>query len=243
MWNDQRAGTYDNLKWIKDNSQVNKIIDLSNIQTNEKILEVGCGTGILTEAIASQTSSIYSSFDALDQSKAMLDKALIKNIENVHFIHSSIELFEPTYKYDVIIMRGVLHHVKNIERVLKKCHSILNNNGRVIIAEGIPTADGYTIFHDALLIKEKRHVLSIGEWIDVTEKAGFKYQNIYRGLFENCSLNNILNNDGTLTNTKKSNIIQKYIKATSVEKKSYNIKYIEDDIICDFAYVIIQGIK
>ncbi|CAB0903441.1 methyltransferase domain-containing protein [Corynebacterium diphtheriae] len=47
----------------------NSVIELLNLSPNSRVLDIGCGTGKLTEQIAQQTSSVY----ALDPSKDMLD--------------------------------------------------------------------------------------------------------------------------------------------------------------------------
>ena len=38
-------------------------------------------------------------------------------------------------KYDIIVLKGVLHHTKNPEKILKKLKNILKPNGIIIISE------------------------------------------------------------------------------------------------------------
>jgi len=240
-WNPDRAENYDNLQWVNDSNQINTIISIINSHNNTRILEVGCGTGQLTKNIAS--SCLYSVFDAIDQSTEMLVLAKNKPLSSVNLHHCRIEDFEPGYKYDTIVTRNVLHHVDNISVALRQCSSLLNDSGKLIVVEGIPAADGLDIFKNALLIKESRHILTIGDWIDELERVDFRWQHIYRGIFEKLSLNNILDNDGTLNEEKKHQIIKLYTDASDEVRQAYRVQEIANDIICDFAYVIIQGIK
>ena len=241
-WNPKRAENYNKLEWINDTNQLDVIADIINSRKPTFLLEVGCGTGQLTEYIKNNCHPLV--FTAIDPSIEMLEQAKQRNLENVNFQLIKIEDLESFHGFDLIVMRNVLHHIEDMGIALEKCKSLLRkHDGCIVIIEGIPAANGYQLFHDALTIKEDRHIFSIGELSNIIEIAGFRQQKIFRSVFKDLSLANILDNDGTLSNDKKEQIYELYQSAFLEEIKAYNIRSVNNDFICDFAWVAIQGIE
>lgn len=58
----------------------------------------------------------------------------------VRLINDSVENFIDDNKYDIIVMKQVLHHIVSREQVLKKLAGYLNPNGVIII---MTPNDGY----------------------------------------------------------------------------------------------------
>lgn len=110
---------------------INRIILEGKVNSNAKILEIGCGTGNYTELISNTTNAtVY----GLDQSEGMLEKARAKNT-NINYIHGDavyLNCFDDK-EFDVVYMIDVIHHIKDINTMLKNIFRILKNNGCLFI--------------------------------------------------------------------------------------------------------------
>lgn len=85
------------------------------IPDNAKILEIGCGTGQLSNFLALKEGRTISAVDISSKSLEMAQRFKDKNqLNNVTF--SQMNLFKPIFKpesFDFVICTGVLHHTRN----------------------------------------------------------------------------------------------------------------------------------
>lgn len=100
------------------------------LKPTDTVLDYGCGTGIITTAIAKDVKEIH----ALDYSDKMIDvakrKAERKKITNISFITSSIEdcsFSDETF--DVVLAANVLCYIKEDERIIRQIHRLLKPDG------------------------------------------------------------------------------------------------------------------
>jgi len=99
-----------------------------------RILEIGCGTGVLTEMLVDVFPS--AKIDAVDVSHAMTVKArgyLVKNRMINWIIEDACRLPE-NIKYPMIISNCALHWIAPIELIISKLGSLLERNGRLVFA-------------------------------------------------------------------------------------------------------------
>ncbi|MBU0754132.1 MAG: class I SAM-dependent methyltransferase [Planctomycetes bacterium] len=117
----------------------NKIIlDLLAGETDEEtqVLDLGCGTGVMIEALSSRFSSIL----GLDASMEMMT-AVNRNPGNapkppIKLIQGDIEAlpFE-NESLERVVCRSILHHAGSLERSLQEVHRVLKPRGKLIVAE------------------------------------------------------------------------------------------------------------
>jgi ubiquinone/menaquinone biosynthesis C-methylase UbiE len=104
------------------------------------IWDVGCGSGTMTEYLASQVGESGHVY-ALDISKELLDvaKERIKkaNLTNVTFILGDIKTLDNSNipKADIAFSRLVLMHMPNTQLALKKMHDLLKSGGVISLQE------------------------------------------------------------------------------------------------------------
>lgn len=114
----------------------NNFLSIYNVgvQGCGRVLDVGCGTGFITNLLAIKNPKIK--FDAIDFSDSV-DYAWrfsVKNkIKNVNYIKDDFFNFNPAGKYDCIISNGVLHHMPDYPLAIEKLKSMIKPKGKLIL--------------------------------------------------------------------------------------------------------------
>ncbi len=109
----------------------------NNPDKNFKIIDIGCGTGHGTIAIAKHFPK--TEFCGVDISANSLHIATCKTkeeyIDNISFIQGDIlnKNSLPNEKFDIVISTGVLHHVQEINIAFSNMTDLLKNNGSLIL--------------------------------------------------------------------------------------------------------------
>jgi SAM-dependent methyltransferase len=110
---------------------IKKIIEKTNPEAGDRILDLGCGTGnnavLLSNTVDSQ---IY----GMDQSEGMLSKAREKNDRIRFLVGDAMDMkdIENGY-YDLVFMVDVIHHIPDIKVMFKNIYRILKPEGAVMI--------------------------------------------------------------------------------------------------------------
>lgn len=102
--------------------------------TGTTCLEMGPADGEMTRFLKEDFEHLH----VVDASEKYV-KAAEKMGKNITGHTGLFEEFEPTQKYDTIIMSHVLEHVAEPEVVLKRAKKWLRNNGRILVV--VPNAD------------------------------------------------------------------------------------------------------
>jgi ubiquinone/menaquinone biosynthesis C-methylase UbiE len=106
------------------------------ISPDMDVLEVGCGTGLLTFRLQPHVKTIT----AIDSSEGMLDvlkrKLQEKGISNVTTRIMDLETAEDWGgPYDLVVSSMTLHHISDISRLLHNLSSVLRPDGYLCIAD------------------------------------------------------------------------------------------------------------
>ena len=108
-------------------------IEQRHCDDNLNILEIGCGTGFLTEMLCRKFPN--AKITALDIAPGMIEYADKKlNKYNINFICNDIEECELSDKYDFIISNAAFQWLNNMQMTLKKLYDSLNYNGSIIFS-------------------------------------------------------------------------------------------------------------
>lgn len=123
-----KSSVYYNKIWL------DAILDMIPVNYKYKnVLDYGCGTALFYPRIKKRNKK--ASYTGIDLSKEMLDAARKK--------HKGIELIEadaeklplPKESFDLVIGRGILHHLPNPEKGLKEVGRVLKKKGIVVISD------------------------------------------------------------------------------------------------------------
>lgn len=100
-----------------------------------RVLDVGCGGGILTEQIAKQGARTTGIDASPDMTAIALSHAKTSNLD-IQYFNTDIEhMTQYTHAgFDVILCMELLEHVPHYERVILACKTLLNARGIIIFA-------------------------------------------------------------------------------------------------------------
>ena len=131
------------ISYLKDN-----IIKTFNIQKKDKILsgvkilDIGCGGGLLCEPLSRLGAEVF----GMDASKKNIEVAKIhakKSNLNIKYFCSSPEKFKSDLKFDVILNMEIIEHVEDVDFFLKSCSKFLKKNGVMFVATLNKTLKSY----------------------------------------------------------------------------------------------------
>ncbi|MHC1754423.1 MAG: trans-aconitate 2-methyltransferase [Methanosarcina sp.] len=124
-----KAFTYANNSLVqKSASEI--LLDLLSIQSEEDVLDLGCGPGHITKKIAQVTKGIVT---GIDVSQGMIEQAVSSNQElpNLRYSVMDAENLELPINFDVIVCNSSFQWFQKPEQVLNRCFSVLKQGGRI----------------------------------------------------------------------------------------------------------------
>lgn len=103
--------------------------------TGKTALELGPATGYMTKFLVHE----FEKLTVVEGSKSLIEQ--IPDEPNLIKIHSLFEEFEPTVKFDTIILNHVLEHIENPVNLLNLIYHWLADDGVFIV--GVPNAKSF----------------------------------------------------------------------------------------------------
>lgn len=101
----------------------------------KKVLDIGCGGGILAEAMARHGASVT----AIDMADASLSVARLHQLESkleINYQKSSAEQYarDHSEQFDIVTCLEMLEHVPEPAKVIQACHSLVRPGGTVFFS-------------------------------------------------------------------------------------------------------------
>lgn len=146
--NKKNKGSYTTRK--ADQSWIEAIQKLVPIEDVSAALDVGCGGGIYSQALSDMGIDFVT---GVDFSEAMLGDARenCKDYPNISFQHgSAFETGVESNRYDLLLERALIHHIKDLRACFTEGHRVLKDRGFYIIQDRTP--------EDCLLAGSGRHI-------------------------------------------------------------------------------------
>lgn len=106
-----------------------KVLKDLSFAGNEKVLDLGCGDGVLTQKISQLVPNGL--VLGIDASKGMIETAKELRTENLIFKLMDINEIEFDSEFDAVFSNAALHWVKNHENLLKNVYKAIKPNGVV----------------------------------------------------------------------------------------------------------------
>ena len=104
-----------------------------NLLKNLKILDIGCGGGLISEPMARLGGEVT----GIDASKKNIKIAALhskKNALKINYLNKSPEQMTEKRKFDVILNLEIIEHVDDVNLYLESCHKLLKMNGLMFTA-------------------------------------------------------------------------------------------------------------
>lgn len=125
------------------------------VAADTSVLDVGCGVGWFSNAVALHRGSIVTGIDfnpvAIDAARAIAKRLRL----SVMFELADLFLFEPTSRFDIVVALGVLHHTNNCHQALQRlCQHFARPGGYVYV--GLYHAYGRRPFADHFAVLKSR---------------------------------------------------------------------------------------
>lgn len=100
---------------------------------SQKVLDLGCGTGVFSPFFGPN-------YTGIDISKKYIEHARRKYNNKTFLVADARMLDFPTHSFDVILINGVLHHMddKTILEILPEMERVLKPDGQVLVMENVP---------------------------------------------------------------------------------------------------------
>jgi len=131
------------IKYIKENIINNfKLKNKSKPLSGIKILDIGCGGGLLSEPMSRMGANV-TGIDASDKNIKIAKLHSKKNKLKINYLCSSPEKLKIEKKFDVILNMEIVEHVKDIDFFLKSCSKLLKKNGIMFVATINKTLKSY----------------------------------------------------------------------------------------------------
>ena len=203
------------IKYIKDNIILDfNIKSLSKPLKNIKILDIGCGGGLLSEPMCRLGAKVM----GIDASKKNIEIANFhakKSKLKIDYQVASPETLKTAVKFDVILNMEIVEHVEDIDFFIKESSKLLKKNGTMFIATLNKTLKSYVfaIIGAEYVLKwlpvgthDWEKFVKPNELIRISKKNNLIFKKLDGMKF------NILNNSWKLSNDTSINYIVKLIK-------------------------------
>lgn len=166
-WNENGVNKIPLYVWLGD-----KIIS-SRLKKEQKILDIGCGTGLLLKYIINRPNNIVYGIDISSKMVEVTRKKLPKKMKkNVH-IGDIEKLPFPDNFFDHVIASHVLQHVSNIKKALQEMKRVAKFGGKIwITTSDLKLNKGLNAIHYFALQKNKfpNYMLNKKQYLRFTPK-------------------------------------------------------------------------
>jgi 2-polyprenyl-6-hydroxyphenyl methylase / 3-demethylubiquinone-9 3-methyltransferase len=131
------------ISYIRDNIiNAFKLKNKSKPLETIKILDIGCGGGLLSEPMNRLGAEVVG-IDASSKNIKIAKLHAKKNNLNIKYLCSSPETLKTNIKFDVILNMEIIEHVEDIDFFLKSCSKLLKKDGLMFVATLNKTLKSY----------------------------------------------------------------------------------------------------
>ena len=109
---------------------------------NIKILDIGCGGGLLSEPMSKLGADVVG-IDASKNNIKIAELHAKKSNLKIRYYCTSPEKFKTETKFDVILNMEIIEHVNDVDFYLKSCSRLLKKNGIMFVATLNKTLKSY----------------------------------------------------------------------------------------------------
>jgi len=236
-----RAKAYERIEWANRKGYLQTFVAAGDFQLTDRVLDVGTGTGIVAHAVSPLVAEVV----GVDISPDMLARARTVWVANAVFEEgNTCELHFPDNEFDKVTARMVFHHlIESGDQAVRECYRVLKPGGLMILSEGVPPdhslGDWFTCM---FALKEERLTFFEEDLVALMQGGGFDVEQVLAHVSPQVSIGNWLQSSG-LPQERQDRIMQMHLDLGETGKRYYNMTLTDDDVLCDFKYLILVGRK
>lgn len=133
------------------------LFDLLDIQPNDDVLDLGCGTGHISKTIKDKTRGRVV---GIDPSKGIIEKAKENySDQDITFRCCSAEQLDYKSEFEIIFCNSAFQWFTDTSKALKACYDALKDNGKMAIKA--PATNNYCPNFLQAIEKVKKHKLTM----------------------------------------------------------------------------------
>jgi len=203
------------IAYIRDNIiKTLKLKDKNKPLEKIKILDIGCGGGLLSEPMCRMGAQV-TGIDASEKNINIAKLHAKKNNLDIKYYCVSPENFKINDKFDVILNMEIVEHVQDVNFFLQSCSKLLKNHGIMFVATLNKTLKSFIFAIVGAEYVLKWLPIGTHEWdkfikpnklVDILEKSNLKLDRLDGMKF------NLITDEWKLSSDKSINYIAKFIK-------------------------------
>ena len=139
-WFKDWANEYDNTLGIieRHHQLLNLVVKLSNVKNDQKVLDIGCGTGLLSLKLLEKANCLITGIDSSPEMLSIfgnkIEKLGLSDRVDIKLEDASALDF-PENSFDIVASTVTLHHLKDKLPTMIKIHSVLKTGGRFVLGD------------------------------------------------------------------------------------------------------------
>lgn len=167
------------MHWDRSKAIVNKLLEEIPVPKEIAALEYGAGTGITSFLLKDHLKEIIMMDNSAEMVRIMNEKIKVSGAVNLKALFFDLERDKWNgRRFDLVLTQMVLHHVIDIENIIKKFFLIIKPGGYLAIADLYPEdgsfhGDGFT-GHKGFDTKKLSSVLKKQGFINTSESKCFE---------------------------------------------------------------------
>lgn len=236
-----RASGYEELEWAQREEYLQACVAAGDFQPTDRVLDLGTGTGIVAHAVSPLVSEVV----GVDLSPEMLEHAWASRVANEVFEEGDVRnLSFADDWFDKVTARMIFHHlIKGGEQAMQDCYRVLKPGGVMVLSEGVPPHRSLGEWYTRMFaLKEERLTFFEDDLMALMTTGGFEVEQVLTHISPQVSIGNWLRNSG-LPRQRQDRIMQMHLALDDAGNQHYNMTLTDEDVLCDFTYVILVGRK
>jgi ubiquinone/menaquinone biosynthesis C-methylase UbiE len=141
---------------------VKRLVTLSNVSKKDTVLDVACGSGLVSCELAKIAHHII----GIDITPAMIEQANLlkqeKNLNNIKYeIGDVAHLSYVDASFSIVVTRYSFHHLVDPSSVLSEMKRVCMRKGRVVVIDATPASDKADMYNYVEKLRDPSHVKAL----------------------------------------------------------------------------------